>query len=371
MQHKEIVVLKSDPFVGLHAHVSPPLAKQVCEQLVSKRVRFAADPREASHLAAPDRTVLVFGAQHPVGVRQDMMTLDASVEIDPAVVLTETTYRPPLDALLRLGDPNDEDAVFDYDTLGIGREHVPELIRMTTDEGLHTAPSDSPIVWAPLHAWRQLGELRAEEAVGPLLGLLRLVNEDDWVVSEVPGVLADIGPASLEPAAAYLADPTHDEWPRVAAAEAIGQIGQRFDELRETCIARLTGQLQFFAAQSAMLNAFLILPLLNLGAVQAAPVMEQAFAAGLVDEDVQGDWEDVQVQLGLKMQREGERKPTRRTRLEDRFVPQWDEVMEEQEEDLTEPPEIPWATHLASPKIGRNEPCPCGSGKKYKKCCGG
>jgi len=21
-------------------------------------------------------------------------------------------------------------------------------------------------------------------------------------------------------------------------------------------------------------------------------------------------------------------------------------------------------------KIGRNEPCPCGSGKKYKNCCG-
>jgi len=25
---------------------------------------------------------------------------------------------------------------------------------------------------------------------------------------------------------------------------------------------------------------------------------------------------------------------------------------------------------LTSKKIGRNEPCPCGSGKKYKKCCG-
>lgn len=22
------------------------------------------------------------------------------------------------------------------------------------------------------------------------------------------------------------------------------------------------------------------------------------------------------------------------------------------------------------PKVGRNEPCPCGSGKKSKKCCG-
>jgi len=24
-----------------------------------------------------------------------------------------------------------------------------------------------------------------------------------------------------------------------------------------------------------------------------------------------------------------------------------------------------------APKVGRNNPCPCGSGKKYKRCCGG
>ena len=24
---------------------------------------------------------------------------------------------------------------------------------------------------------------------------------------------------------------------------------------------------------------------------------------------------------------------------------------------------------MASPKVGRNEPCPCGSGRKYKQCC--
>jgi preprotein translocase subunit SecA len=23
-----------------------------------------------------------------------------------------------------------------------------------------------------------------------------------------------------------------------------------------------------------------------------------------------------------------------------------------------------------TPKVGRNDPCPCGSGKKYKRCCG-
>ena len=26
--------------------------------------------------------------------------------------------------------------------------------------------------------------------------------------------------------------------------------------------------------------------------------------------------------------------------------------------------------YTAEPKVGRNDPCPCGSGKKYKKCCG-
>jgi len=30
----------------------------------------------------------------------------------------------------------------------------------------------------------------------------------------------------------------------------------------------------------------------------------------------------------------------------------------------------PQKTKIVENKVGRNEPCPCGSGKKYKKCCG-
>ncbi|RZB31972.1 MAG: hypothetical protein SRB1_01591 [Desulfobacteraceae bacterium Eth-SRB1] len=30
----------------------------------------------------------------------------------------------------------------------------------------------------------------------------------------------------------------------------------------------------------------------------------------------------------------------------------------------------PPKTMIAEKRVGRNEPCPCGSGKKYKKCCG-
>ena len=43
---------------------------------------------------------------------------------------------------------------------------------------------------------------------------------------------------------------------------------------------------------------------------------------------------------------------------------------------LSERPELELADYevaqpyVRGPKIGRNDPCPCGSGKKYKKCCG-
>jgi hypothetical protein len=33
-------------------------------------------------------------------------------------------------------------------------------------------------------------------------------------------------------------------------------------------------------------------------------------------------------------------------------------------------PVIPEPYRRTEPKVGRNEPCPCGGGKKYKKCCG-
>jgi uncharacterized protein YecA (UPF0149 family) len=31
---------------------------------------------------------------------------------------------------------------------------------------------------------------------------------------------------------------------------------------------------------------------------------------------------------------------------------------------------VPQTIVRTVPKVGRNEPCPCGSGKKYKHCCG-
>ena len=50
-----------------------------------------------------------------------------------------------------------------------------------------------------------------------------------------------------------------------------------------------------------------------------------------------------------------------------------DEILTIHEPVIEQPPEFDGKVKQVvrdTPKIGRNDPCPCGSGKKYKKCCG-
>ena len=51
-------------------------------------------------------------------------------------------------------------------------------------------------------------------------------------------------------------------------------------------------------------------------------------------------------------------------------LPQWNDIFtpERQKELYLERKKS--GTIIKGAKIGRNDPCPCGSGKKYKKCCG-
>ena len=51
-------------------------------------------------------------------------------------------------------------------------------------------------------------------------------------------------------------------------------------------------------------------------------------------------------------------------------LPQWDNGFTKEERDKFFKQQRMSRTIVKGAKIGRNDPCPCGSGKKYKKCCG-
>ena len=200
--------------------------------------------------------------------------------------------------LLTLGEPQPE---LDYTALGIGSEHVSGLIQMATDMALHRADTESNEVWAPVHAWRALGQLHAEAAIEPLIGLLHLIDEeqDDWVGADLPKSLGEIGAPAMPALSAFLQDRSRGVWARVAASESLAKIALRYPETRDASVAELTAQLERFSDNDEDLNAFLISALVDLNAVESAPAMERAFAADSVDLSVQGDREEVQIELGL------------------------------------------------------------------------
>ena len=51
-------------------------------------------------------------------------------------------------------------------------------------------------------------------------------------------------------------------------------------------------------------------------------------------------------------------------------LPQWDNIFDEETRKVYYKEQKSSRTVVKGEKIGRNDPCPCGSGLKYKKCCG-
>ena len=51
-------------------------------------------------------------------------------------------------------------------------------------------------------------------------------------------------------------------------------------------------------------------------------------------------------------------------------LPQWDKIFDKEKKHELYLEQKKSGTIVKGPKIGRNDPCPCGSGKKYKQCCG-
>lgn len=51
-------------------------------------------------------------------------------------------------------------------------------------------------------------------------------------------------------------------------------------------------------------------------------------------------------------------------------LPQWDEIFDAETKRKLYLEQKKSGTVVVGKKVGRNDPCPCGSGKKYKFCCG-
>ena len=266
---------------------------------------------------------------------------------------TAYNYTSPVDKLLTYGDCRELKGWPNYLELGFTHEHIPELIRMATDDDLLWADSDSLEVWAPVHAWRTLGQLQAEEAVEPLISLFHKSEEDDeWVLEDLSLVFEKIGAYSLPALDKYISDTNLPNYARIRAAHSLELLSKHYPAMRDKCIAVFTRELGRFTENNSMLNAELVSNLLDLKAVESLSTIREAFERECVDFTVNGDVEDIEIEFGVRKKRST---PMDYPTLQDLF-PYLKEMAKLMQEEKAQ-------------KTGRNDPCPCGSGKKYKKCC--
>lgn len=239
------------------------------------------------------------------------------------------TYIEPVSTLLKLGRP--ETAWQDYSVFGIKREDIPELLRLVQDNEIRFLEppkdfpddEDFPDWYAQIHAWRALAQLKAEEAIPVMLGILRQIDEDDddWLSSDAHLIFGLIGPAAIESLKRYLADENNPTYARSTTGSSLAEIGKRYPEERERCIQGIAAVLEKYATNDEGLNGFLIGDLIDVKAVDQIDLIKKAFEANAVDEMINGDVEDVQIEMGLLEKRITPERPLRFSR----FAPETDE----------------------------------------------
>jgi len=239
-----------------------------------------------------------------------------------------------------------------------------------------------------IHAMYILAQFR-EAAAFPLL--VDFVSTPGEIVMELTGdvgtedlgrMLASLCHGDLGPIRRLIEDPEVNEWVRSAALDALVDLYAEGQLNRENIIDYLKELFLFKAERkpryiwSAMVNTAC-----DLYPEELIEEIQRAYAEGLVNPGDVG-FDDVKRTLeGVKEKR---LEDTRRYRkgLIGHVIDEigwWACFQDTNDEDFSnrEPYEVDddfWSTPVQTvvrrgAKIGRNDPCPCGSGRKYKKCC--
>lgn len=288
--------------------------------------------------------------------------------------MTPSKYQNESDTikqLFTLGDPHKQERGFnrewsDYLTSGFTEADAPVLIKILTDEELMFSQSQSSEIYAPIHAWRVLGQLKSIEAIAPLISVMVIDIENDWVLDEIPTAMGMIGKQAIEPLTEFMMGDTPEEFSKVAASDCLQKIAKNDPEQRDTV---LTSYSQYLKAPDPALQTFnglLVCNLIDLDATELIDEIRAIFEQGYVDISTSGDLEDVEIALGLRSKRD-----TPKPHYGDPRLAVLGGLSDTQ--NSTSAPDMSFSAVNTfvrdTPKIGRNDPCPCGSGKKHKKCC--
>ena len=249
----------------------------------------------------------------------------------------------------------DDDTLNGYKKFNFTKEDISELIELAMDDRVDKIDYElyekesNRLFFAGIYAVRVLGKLKAIEALEPLTNKMYLEIENDFYQEAMIVFFADIGVEALDFIENDLLRVNED---KLTLFDGLRKIIEQNEEENERIEQILVKYLEKTEDNSSHL-AFAISLLTKISGAKHIELIRKLFEEKEVDVFFYGDLEDIEIKLGL---REKRTQPREKNLIE--------KMLESYElEDKLEP------LVSTETKIGRNEPCPCGSGKKYKKCC--
>lgn len=246
--------------------------------------------------------------------------------------------------------------------------------------------SSMPEWWAVVHAVFILGAIDTKEAVLPLIRALRWAEayDVDWIITALPSIFGKIGIPAMDELKKIAKDKANDWKVKTSAAMGLAAITINHPEVEDDIFplihSLLTDTEEDINLKGCVGNVLLDFARSEYKESLLAFCEEEKKAEEKTGEDefkiLAFDEEDVKEVVSthektlyhytedwLSFYDEDEIKSRQeRWRREEEEEEEELEYLKEDEEFLE-----PFTPEKRKP--GRNEPCPCGSGKKYKKCC--
>lgn len=246
-----------------------------------------------------------------------------------------------------------------------------------------------------MHALLLLTELKDERSVEVVLDVLRQDSEylDIWFADFLTDgfweLLYVIANDKLDQMYNFVIEPNGYTYSKSSVSQMVEQIAYHQPERIDEVVDWYKRILQFWIENQDNENiidteliAFYISDIVNIQLTELKPEIKTLFHLNLVAKGVSGDLEscleDIDGYSTINRKIELFSSITERYNY---FTTHWlsyedntndfendnnDEIQDAIYEEVKKIVPLPGE----KPKVGRNEPCPCGSGKKFKKCCG-
>ncbi|RLD42147.1 MAG: hypothetical protein DRI89_08020 [Bacteroidetes bacterium] len=241
-----------------------------------------------------------------------------------------------------------------------------------------------------IHAIMLLAELRAEESLPKLLEVLRQDEDflEFWLGDHITETIWEpiycIGNQQMEMLKKFVQEPGVNTYAKTAVSRAVCQIFYHQPKRTEEVMQWFAQLFDFFANSVPEDNVIdsdtiglLICDVADLKYKALLPQIKKLYEKEYVSKSITGEYEEIEKDIVKAITFQDKEELLSIENRYEQITSNWagyteEDMLEDSDDDFTynDYEDIPITEPVRTdPKIGRNEPCPCGSGKKYKKCC--